>query len=213
LSINETHNYNLNTSISVSKLSEGVNVILPSEKNTVILGGLGNIPIIVDTKKDQEQRNYIIPLTINYSLLDGTPLREKFLVSSSSSISSPYKYSKTFYLTANTIPEKTFSLINFNDIPQEYIAIFVGAIFTFFIPSAARLINNIRQNHNSSIHLKNINKIINNKKNLPTELKLTKEKIMDDHIRGKISNDQYQTLTRKLSEYTNQFDKDYDNIY
>ena len=36
---------------------------------------------------------------------------------------------------------------------------------------------------------------------------------MDDYIKGKINNEQYQTLNQKLSEYTSPFDKDYDNIY
>lgn len=204
LSINETHKYNINTSISSRQLSEDINIDLPSEKNT-ILGGIGSIPISVYISPDQKQKNYIVPLSINYSVLDETPISRK-------TTAHPYQYNQTFYLNVNLIPEKTFSLINFNDIPQEYIAIFVGAVFTFFIPSAARLFNNIRQNHNSSNHLKKINKIINNKKNIQTELKKNKETIMDDYIKGKINNEQYQTLNQKLSEYTNQFDKDYHNI-
>ena len=35
---------------------------------------------------------------------------------------------------------------------------------------------------------------------------------MDDYIKGKINNEQYKILNEKLSEYTNQFDKDYDKF-
>lgn len=31
---------------------------------------------------------------------------------------------------------------------------------------------------------------------------------MVDHVKEKINNEQYQTLNEKLSEHTNQFDKD-----
>ena len=128
LLINETNEYNLITSIATRENSENIDIELPLEKYT-ILGGIGSLPISIYIKPGEIQRNFVIPLSINYSVLD------KSLVSRGI-FSNPHEYNKKFYIIANTIPEKPLSIINFSDIPQEYIAIFVGAIFTFFIPSA-----------------------------------------------------------------------------
>jgi hypothetical protein len=217
LDINETNKYDLNTTISLPNSIDDLKVKLESNRTNTLLNGYGSIPIIVTIPQVPELKNYIIPVTIHYavaiiSLLELPDLVSKYSISSSALPQHEYTYTKTFFLTVNVLqPTPLSSLINFNEIPKEYIAIFVGAISSFFIPSAARFIHSLLQNYNAGVHFKKIKKSLNNKNSNNLKLNQIKEKIMEDYIKGRINNDQYQILNETVSEYLSQFNKDTDD--
>ena len=103
----------------------------------------------------------------------------------------------------NLINERN-RLINFDEIPSEYIAIFVGAVFSFFIPSITRSTKEYFQKRTANKHLNNIlkeqslsvdNHDISIKKVMST-LRILKL----EFIRGKISKDQYEILKENVSD-------------
>ena len=93
-------------------------------------------------------------------------------------------------------------LINFDEIPSEYIAIFVGAVFSFFIPTITKSTKEYFQKRTANKHLKNILKEQNldnpdiSIKNLINKVKFLKY----DFIRGKITKDQYEILKENIAD-------------
>jgi hypothetical protein len=104
-------------------------------------------------------------------------------------------------LNLNFINEKN-RLINFDKIPSEYIAIFLGAVFSFFIPSITRSTKEYLQKRTANKDLKNILKEQNSDnpdisiKNLINRVKILKH----DFIRGKITKDQYEILKENIAD-------------
>jgi len=93
-------------------------------------------------------------------------------------------------------------LINFAEIPSQYIAVILGAIFTFFIPTIARTTKEYFQKRTANKYLKEILKEQNSDnpdasiKNLITKVRIIKH----DFIRGKITKDQYEILKENVSD-------------
>ena len=58
-------------------------------------------------------------------------------------------------MNLNLINERN-RLIDFDEIPSQYIAVFIGAIFSFFIPSITRATKEYFQKRSANKHLKNI---------------------------------------------------------
>jgi hypothetical protein len=106
-------------------------------------------------------------------------------------------------LNLNLINERN-RLINFDEIPSEYIAIFLGAVFSFFIPSITRSTKEYFQKRTANKYLNNIlkeqslsadNPDISIKKVMST-LRILKH----EFIRGKISKDQYEILKENIAD-------------
>ena len=91
-------------------------------------------------------------------------------------------------MNLNLINERN-RLIDFDEIPSEYIAIFLGAVFSFFIPSITRSTKEYFQKRTANKELKNILKEQNSPnpdisiKNLINKAKILKH----EFIRGKIT--------------------------
>ena len=104
-------------------------------------------------------------------------------------------------MNINLIKERNL-LINFDEIPPQYIAVFLGAVFTFFIPSITRATKEYFQKRTANKYLKNILKEHNSDdhgssiKNLINKLKFLKQ----DFIRGKITKDQYEILKENIAD-------------
>jgi hypothetical protein len=105
------------------------------------------------------------------------------------------------YLNLNLINERN-RLIDFDEIPSQYIAIFLGAVFSFFIPAITRSTKEYFQKRSANKHLKNILKEQNSDnpdisiKNLINKVKFLKQ----DFIRGKITKDQYEILKENIAD-------------
>ena len=108
---------------------------------------------------------------------------------------------KIVYLNINLIKERNL-LINFDEIPPQYIAVFLGAVFSFFIPSITRSTKEYLQKRTANKDLKNILKEQNSDnpdisiKNLINKVKFLKH----DFIRGKITKDQYEILKENIAD-------------
>ena len=108
---------------------------------------------------------------------------------------------RILYLNLNLINEKN-RLINFDEIPSEYIAIFLGAVFSFFIPSITRSTKEYLQKRTANKDLKNILKEQNSDnpdasiKNLINKAKILKH----EFIRGKITKEQYEILKENIAD-------------
>ena len=103
-------------------------------------------------------------------------------------------------MNLNLIDERN-RLINFDEIPSQYIAVFIGAVFNFFIPSITRSTKEYFQKRNANQYLKNILK----EQNLPDNPDISIKNIMSilrilkhEYIRGKISKDQYDILKENI---------------
>ena len=104
-------------------------------------------------------------------------------------------------MNLNLINERN-RLINFDEIPSQYIAVFLGAVFTFFIPSITRATKEYFQKRTANKYLKNILKeqISDNPdisiKNIMSILRILKY----EFIRGKINKDQFEILKENISD-------------
>ena len=94
-------------------------------------------------------------------------------------------------------------IINFDEIPSEYNAIFPGAVFSFFIPSITRSTKEYLQKRNANKYLKNILK----EQSLPDNPDISIKRVMGilrilkyEFIRGKINKDQFEILKENLSD-------------
>ena len=104
-------------------------------------------------------------------------------------------------MNLNLIDERN-RLINFDEIPPQYIAVFLGAVFSFFIPSITRATKEYFQKRTANKYLKNILKEQNSDnpdisiKNLINKVKILKQ----EFIRGKITKDQYEILKENIAD-------------
>ena len=94
-------------------------------------------------------------------------------------------------------------LINFDEIPSQYIAVFLGAVFSFFIPSILRSTKDYFQQKTANKYLKKILKeqsLSDNPdisiKNIIGILRVLKH----EFIRGKITKDQYEILKENIAD-------------
>jgi len=93
-------------------------------------------------------------------------------------------------------------LLNLDEIPSQYIAVFLGAVFTFFIPSITKSAKEYFQKRTANKYLENILKEHNSDnpeisiKNVMNSLRILKQ----EFIRGNISKDQYEILKENIAD-------------
>ena len=164
-----------------------------------LLGGKGVIPIDIIANSNYHQKNIVVPLNLSYSVIGENDFIES---SFNNSLTNENIYNKIFYLNLNLIDERN-RLINFDEIPSQYIAVFLGAVFSFFIPSITRSTKEYFQKRTANKYLKNILK----EQNLPDNPDISIKNVISilrilkhEYIRGKISKDQYDILKENIAD-------------
>ncbi|HVP82872.1 MAG TPA: hypothetical protein VMS35_07520, partial [Nitrososphaeraceae archaeon] len=163
-----------------------------------LLGGKGVLPLDIIANSNYDQKNIVIPLNLSYSVIGENDFIES---SFNNSLTNENIYNKILYLNLNLINERN-RLINFDEIPSQYIAVFLGAVFSFFIPSITRSTKEYLQKRTANKDLKNILKEQNSDnpdasiKNLINKAKILKH----EFIRGKITKEQYEILKENIAD-------------
>jgi hypothetical protein len=163
-----------------------------------LLGGKGVLPLDVIANSNYDQKNLVIPLNLSYSVIGENDFIES---SFNNSLTNENIYNKILNLNLNLINERN-RLINFDEIPSQYIAVFLGAVFSFFIPSITRSTKKYLQKRTANEDLKNILKE-QNSDNPDTSIKnlINKAKILKhEFIRGKITKEQYEILKENIAD-------------
>ena len=203
LEFNNTGLYNLNVKAEllekdISNNNSDLSINFSQGNQFNLLNGKGVLPIDLIASSDFSQKNLVVPLNISYSVIGENLFRE---VGFNKSLTQENINNKIVYFNINLIKERNL-LINFDEIPPQYIAVFLGAIFSFFIPSITRATKDYFQKRTANKHLKNILKEQNSDnhdssiKNLINKLKFLKQ----DFIRGKITKDQYEILKENIAD-------------
>ena len=203
LEFNNTGLYKLNVKAELLKkdLSDDDNLSINFSQGNqfTLLGGKGVIPIDIIANSNYHQKNIVVPLNLSYSVIGENDFIES---SFNNSLTNENIYHKIFYLNLNLIDERN-RLINFDEIPSQYIAVFLGAIFSFFIPSITRSTKEYFQKRTANKYLKNILKEQNlsdnpdiSIKNVMSILRILKH----EYIRGKITKDQYEILKENIAD-------------
>ena len=180
------------------KLSEDLSINFSQGNQFALLGGKGVLPVDIIANSNYNQKNIVVPLNLSYSVIGENDFIES---SFNNSLTNENIYNKIMYLNLNLINERN-RLIDFDEIPSQYIAVFIGAIFSFFIPSITRATKEYFQKRSANKHLKNILKEQNSDnpdisiKNLINKVKFLKQ----DFIRGKITKDQYEILKENIAD-------------
>jgi hypothetical protein len=164
-----------------------------------LLNGKGVLPIDIIASSNYDQKNVVVPLNLSYSVIGENDFIESGF---NNSLTQENVYNKILYLNLDLINERN-RLINFDEIPSQYIAVFLGAVFTFFIPSITRATKEYFQKRTANKYLKNILKeqISDNPadisiKNIMSIIRILKQ----EFIRGKITKDQYEILKENISD-------------
>ena len=203
LEFNNTGLYNLNVKAQllekdISNNNSDLSINFSQGNQFNLLNGKGVLPIDLIASSDYSQKNLVVPLNLSYSVIGENLFRE---VGFNKSVTQENINNKIVYLNINLIKERNL-LINFDEIPPQYMAVFLGAIFSFFIPSITRATKDYFQKRTANKHLKNILKEQNSDnhdssiKNLINKLKFLKQ----DFIRGKITKDQYEILKENIAD-------------
>jgi hypothetical protein len=202
LEFNNTGLYNLNVKAEFLKndISDDDLSINFSEGNQFnLLSGKGVLPINIIANSNDNQKNLVIPLNLSYSVIGENDFIESSL---NNSLTNENIYNKILYLNLNHINERN-RLINFDEIPSQYIAVFLGAIFSFFIPSILRSTKDYFQQKTANKYLKKVLKeqsLSDNPdisiKNVIGILRVLKH----EFIRGKITKDQYEILKENIAD-------------
>ena len=204
LEFNNTGLYNLNVKAELLKKDlsndddSDLSINFSQGNKFDLLNGKGVLPMDITANSNNNQKNHVIPLNLSYSVLGENDFIESGF---NNSLTNENIYNKILYLKLNLINERN-RLINFDEIPSEYIAIFLGAVFSFFIPSITRSTKEYLQKRNANIELKNILKEQNSEypdisiKNLINRVKILKH----EFIRGKITKDQYDILKENIAD-------------
>jgi hypothetical protein len=203
LEFNNTGLYKLNLKAELLKkdLSDDDNLSINFSQGNqfTLLGGKGVLPIDIIANSNYHQKNIVVPLNLSYSVIGENDFIES---SFNNSLTNENIYHKIFYLNLNLIDERN-RLINFDEIPSQYIAVFLGAIFSFFVPSITRSTKEYFQKRTANKYLKNILKEQNlsanpdiSIKNVMSILRILKH----EYIRGKISKDQYDILKENIAD-------------
>jgi hypothetical protein len=201
LEFNNTGLYNLNVKAELLKkdLSDDDLSINFSQGNRFnLLNGKGVLPIDIIANSNYNQKSLIIPLNLSYSVIGENDFIESGF---NNSLTNENIYNKMLYLNLNLINERN-RLIDFDEIPSQYIAVFLGAVFSFFIPSISKSAKEYSQKRTANKNLKDILKEQNSDnpdisiKNLINKVKFLKH----DFIRGKITKDQYEILKENIAD-------------
>jgi hypothetical protein len=202
LEFNNTGLYKLNVKAELLKKDfsdDNLSINFTQGNHFTLLGGKGVIPMDIIANSNYHQKNIVVPLNLSYSVIGENDFIES---SFNNSLTNENIYNKILYLNLNLIDERN-RLINFAEIPSQYIAVFLGAVFTFFIPSITRATKEYFQKRNANKYLKNILKEQNlsdnpdiSIKNVMSILRILKY----EYIRGKISKDQYDILKENIGD-------------
>ena len=205
LEFNNTGLYNLNVKAKLlkkdlSNADDDLSINFSQGNQFNLLSGKGVLPmdIIPIPNSNYNQKSLVIPLNLSYSVIGENDFIESGF---NNSLTNENIYNKILYLNLNLINERN-RLINFDEIPSEYIAIFLGAVFSFFIPSIARSSKEYFQKRTANKDLKNILKE-QNSDNPDTSIKnlINKAKILKhEFIRGKITKEQYEILKENIAD-------------
>ena len=145
LEFNNTGLYKLNVKAELLKKDfsdDDLSINFSQGNHFTLLGGKGVLPIDVIANSNYHQKNIVVPLNLSYSVIGENDFIES---SFNNSLTNENIYHKIFYLNLNLIDERN-RLINFDEIPSQYIAVFIGAVFSFFIPSILGQPRNIFNN-------------------------------------------------------------------
>ena len=202
LEFNNTGLYKLNVKAELLKKDlsddDDLSINFSQGNHFTLLGGKGVIPIDIIANSNYHQKNIVVPLNLSYSVIGENDFIES---SFNNSLTNENIYNKIFYLNLNLIDERN-RLINFDEIPSQYIAVFIGAVFSFFIPSITRSTKEYFQKRTANKYLKNILKE-QNSDNPDTSIKnlINKAKILKhEFIRGKITKEQYDILKENIAD-------------
>ena len=201
LEFNNTGLYKLNVKAELLKKDlsdDDLSINFSQGNHFTLLGGKGVIPIDIIANSNYHQKNIVVPLNLSYSVIGENDFIES---SFNNSLTNENIYNKIFYLNLNLIDERN-RLINFDEIPSQYIAVFLGAVFSFFIPSILRSTKDYFQQKTANKYLKNILKE-QNSDNPDTSIKnlINKAKILKhEFIRGKITKEQYEILKENIAD-------------
>ena len=149
--------------------------------------------IVADS--NYKQKNLVVPLNLSYSVIGENDFTDP---SFNNSLTREHTYNKIVYL--NVKLQERIPLIKIEEIPTQYIAVFLGAIFTFFIPSIARFTREYTQKRTAHKYLKDILNEQNSDnpdisiKNIMSNLRIIKH----EFIRGNITKDQYEILKENI---------------
>jgi len=164
-----------------------------------LLSGKGVLPMDIIANSNYNQKSLVIPLNLSYSVIGENDFIES---SFNNSLTNENIYNKILYLNLNLINERN-RLINFDEIPSQYIAVFIGAVFSFFIPSILRSTKDYFQQKTANKYLKKILK----EQSLSDNPDISIKKVMSilrilkhEYIRGKISKDQYDILKENIAD-------------
>ncbi|MDW0149227.1 MAG: hypothetical protein QOK89_02485, partial [Nitrososphaeraceae archaeon] len=202
LEFNNTGLYKLNVKAELLKKDlsdDNLSINFSQGNHFTLLGGKGVIPMDIIANSNYHQKNIVVPLNLSYSVIGENDFIES---SFNNSLTNENIYNKIFYLNLNLIDERN-RLINFAEIPSQYIAVFIGAVFSFFIPSITRSTKEYFQKRTANKYLKNILKEQNlsdnpdiSIKNVMSILRILKY----EYIRGRISKDQYDILKENIGD-------------
>ncbi|HET7644156.1 MAG TPA: hypothetical protein VFK40_11650 [Nitrososphaeraceae archaeon] len=201
LEFNNSGLYNLNVKADLLKKdisNDDLSINFSQGKQFEILDGKGSLPVNIIAGSNFDQKHLIIPVNLSYSVLGEYDFAD---VNFNNSLTAEHIYNKIVYLNLIFNDERN-RLINFAEIPSQYIAVILGAIFTFFIPTIARTTKEYFQKRTANKYLKEILKEQNSDnpdasiKNLITKVRIIKH----DFIRGKITKDQYEILKENVSD-------------
>ena len=204
LEFNNTGLYNLNVKAQllekdISNNNSDLSINFSQGNQFNLLNGKGVLPIDLIASSDYSQKNLVVPLNLSYSVIGENLFRE---VGFNKSLTQENINNKIVYLNINLIKERNL-LINFDEIPPQYIAVFLGAIFSFFIPSIIRATKEYFQKRTANKYLKEILKeqsLSDNPdisiKNLMGIMKTLKQ----EFIKGNITKDQYEILKENISD-------------
>ncbi|HJT83031.1 MAG TPA: hypothetical protein VJ697_00990 [Nitrososphaeraceae archaeon] len=201
LEFNNSGLYNLNVKADLLKKDSSNDDLLinfSQGKQFEILDGKGSLPVNIIAGSNFDQKHLIVPVNLSYSVLGEYDFAD---VNFNNSLTAEHIYNKIVYLNLIFNDERN-RLINFAEIPSQYIAVILGAIFTFFIPTIARTTKEYFQKRTANKYLKEILKEQNSDnpdasiKNLINKVRIIKH----DFIRGKITKDQYEILKENVSD-------------
>ncbi len=162
-----------------------------------LLGQKGVLPVDIVADSNYKQKNLVVPLNLSYSVIGENDFTDPGF---NNSLTREHTYNKIVYLNLN-LSERN-RLLNLDEIPSQYIAVFLGAVFTFFIPSITKSAKEYFQKRTANKYLKNILKEHNSDnpeisiKNVMNSLRILKQ----EFIRGNITKDQYEILKENISD-------------
>jgi len=202
LEFNNTGLYKLNVKAELLKKDlsdDGLSINFSQGNQFTLLGGQGVLPMDINARSNQDQKNLVVPLNLSYTVIGENDFIESGF---NNSLTNENIYNKIVYLNLNLVNERN-RLINFDEIPPQYVAVFLGAVFSFFIPSITRSTKEYFQKRTANKYLNNILKeqsLSNNPDISIKKVVSTLRILKHEFIRGKISKDQYEILKENIAD-------------